>query len=111
MPLESHPRLSPQRVAELSRLARQIDRAEGEQIKQDGRQILLRHRTVVSLIAALKEARISKQLTLSEAGERSGIGKANLSRLENDPTPNPTLDTLLRYADAVGVRLRVEVGG
>jgi transcriptional regulator with XRE-family HTH domain len=33
---------------------------------------------------------------------RTGIEKGNLSRLENAPNPNPTIDTLTRYADAVG---------
>ncbi len=33
---------------------------------------------------------------------RTGIEKDNLSRLENASNPNPTIDTLTRYAGAVG---------
>ena len=108
-PRSVHPALSARRIAELSALARVIDRDESEEIKSAGRAILLRHRTVRKLIASLKEIRLEKHLSLADVGEQSGIGKANLSRLENDPTPNPTLDTLLRYAEAVGVELRIRL--
>jgi len=40
---------------------------------------------------------------------RTGIEKGNLSRLENAPNPNPTIDTLIRYADAVGKELVIEL--
>jgi transcriptional regulator with XRE-family HTH domain len=36
---------------------------------------------------------------------RGGIDQPALSRLENGHTPNPTLDTLWRYAAAAGKRL------
>lgn len=58
---------------------------------------------------ALKRERESRGLTLTEVAERSGIDKANLSRLENDPQPNPTLDTLSRIAQAIGVKLTIAV--
>ena len=106
----THAALTPQRLAELSKLARKIDREEAEEIKQEARGILLRHETVKSLIGAVKQARLDKGMSLAEAGERSSIGKANLSRLETDLDPTPTLDTLLRYASAVGVKLHVSVG-
>jgi transcriptional regulator with XRE-family HTH domain len=61
------------------------------------------------VIAALKAARQAQGLSLAEVGEKSGIGKANLSRLENDSSPNPTWDTITRYADSVGRRLQMKV--
>ena len=106
---KTHPALTPQRIAELSELAKKIDREEAGEIKAEARKIFLRHKTIRDLITALKQARLDKKLTLEEVGERSGIGKANLSRLENMPAPNPTLDTLLRYAEAVKVQLRVSL--
>lgn len=106
----THPALTPQRIAELSDLARKIDQEEAEQIKSEGRAILLRHETVKKLIRAVKKARLARGLSLGEVGERSSIGKANLCRLETDLDPNPTLDTLLRYAEAVGVEIRVMIG-
>jgi transcriptional regulator with XRE-family HTH domain len=44
-------------------------------------------------------------LTLADVSARCGIDQPALSRLENGHTPNPTLDTLWRYAAAVGKRL------
>ena len=41
---------------------------------------------------------------------RCGIDPPALSRLENGHTPNPTLDTLWRYAAALGKRLVLTVG-
>lgn len=106
---KTHPALTPQRIAELSALAKKIDREEADELKAIARAMFLRHETVRDLIAAMKAARLEKKLSLDEVGEKSEIGKANLCRLENLPTPNPTLDTLLRYADAVGVKLRVSL--
>jgi len=55
-------------------------------------------------LATLKRAREAQDLSLAEVAERSGIDKAALSRLENGHNPNPTIDTLARYADALGKR-------
>ena len=62
-----------------------------------------------SALRSLKEARLRKGLSLGEVAARSGIDKANLSRLENDPHPNPTWSTLSRLAAAIGVRLDIIV--
>ena len=57
----------------------------------------------------LKKARERAGLSLSRLAELSGIDKAALSRLESGRHPNPTLDTLARYARAVGKRLVVSL--
>ncbi len=44
-------------------------------------------------------------MTLADVSARCGIDQPALSRLENGHTQNPTLDTLWRYAAAVGKRL------
>jgi DNA-binding phage protein len=106
---KTHPKLTPQRIAELSRLAKRIDREEAHAIKAKGRSAFARHQAMQKLIAALKAARQAQGLSLAEVGEKSGIGKANLSRLENDTSPNPTWDTIVRYAEAVGRQLDVTV--
>jgi len=56
----------------------------------------------LQLAAALREARELAGLSLSEVARRSGIDKGALSRLETGRQTNPTLDTLWRYAGAVG---------
>ncbi len=57
------------------------------------------------LIQQLKEARRAAGLTLAVVARRTGMDEATLSRLENGRQPNPTVDTLWRYAAAVGRRL------
>jgi transcriptional regulator with XRE-family HTH domain len=42
---------------------------------------------------------------LADISARCGIHQPALSSLENGHTPNPTLDTLGRYAAALGKRL------
>jgi len=56
-------------------------------------------------LALLKAERLRQQLSLSDIEERTGIGRPNLSRLENDAESNPTVLTLTRYAEAMGKQL------
>ena len=44
-------------------------------------------------------------MTLAAVSKRTGMDQATLSRLENGRQPNPTVDTLWRYAGPVGRRL------
>jgi transcriptional regulator with XRE-family HTH domain len=68
-----------------------------------------RFETMQRVLQTLKAARVQQGLSLADVDERTGMGKGNLSRLENDPAANPTLETLLRLAEAIGVELRLAV--
>jgi DNA-binding XRE family transcriptional regulator len=57
------------------------------------------------LIHELKKVREAAGLTLAAVAKRTGMDQATLSRLENGRQPNPTVDTLWRYARAVGRQL------
>jgi len=59
-------------------------------------------------IAALKQAREAQGLSLADIRERTGIERSALSRLENE-TPNVTIRTLERYAEALGKRVVIEI--
>jgi DNA-binding XRE family transcriptional regulator len=59
-------------------------------------------------LAQLKQAREQAGLSLADVAHRCGIDKAALSRLENGQNPNPTLDTLWRYAAALGKHLLLQ---
>ncbi|HEY1376517.1 MAG TPA: helix-turn-helix transcriptional regulator [Gemmataceae bacterium] len=61
---------------------------------------------LLQALAELKKARTAAGLSLADVAERSGIDKAALSRLENGIQANPTVETLSRYAAALGKRLR-----
>ncbi len=61
--------------------------------------------SLLSTVRALKKERELRGLSLTTIAERSGIDQAVLSRLENGIQTNPTVDTLYRYASAIGVEL------
>jgi DNA-binding XRE family transcriptional regulator len=63
------------------------------------------HTPARELLQKLKATREAAGLTLADVSARCGIDQPALSRLENGHTLNPTLDTLWRYAAAVGKRL------
>jgi hypothetical protein len=63
------------------------------------------HFPAQELLRNLMASREAAGLTLADLSARCGIDQPALSRLENGRTPNPTLDTLWRYAAAVGKRL------
>src|SRR5229473_3508779 len=63
------------------------------------------HFPAEELLRQLKASREAAGLTLADVSARCGIDQPALSRLENGLTRNPTLDTLWRYAAAVGKRL------
>jgi DNA-binding Xre family transcriptional regulator len=57
------------------------------------------------LLKQLKVAREERGLSLADLTERTGMDRSALSKLETGQRPNPTLDTLVRYAEAVGKHL------
>ena len=102
MSMKIHPKITPQKLAEIRKLREKIDREEKDQIIAKAKAAFARHEKIKQTIARLKEARLAKRLTLEQVGQRAGIGKANLSRLENEKAPNPTMDTVLRISEAIG---------
>jgi DNA-binding XRE family transcriptional regulator len=63
------------------------------------------YRELRPFVVEIKRAREEAGLTLAEVSRRCGIDQPALSRLETGHNKNPTLDTLWRYAAAVGRRL------
>ena len=92
---------------------RAVEETEGqkEEILVEGRKVkAARSRVQVAVRDAFKLLRAERQalgLSLSDVEKRSGIGRAALSRLENETEPNPTVVTLTRYAEAIGKQLVV----
>ncbi len=62
-------------------------------------------RTSRTLIAALRAEREPQGLSLADIAERSGMDRAAIHKLEIGVSRNPTLATLNRYAEALGVQL------
>jgi transcriptional regulator with XRE-family HTH domain len=57
------------------------------------------------VLAQLKAAREAKGLSLADLTDLTGMDRSALSKLETGQRPNPTVETLARYAEAVGKRL------
>jgi len=60
---------------------------------------------LLAMLQALKGHRERQGLSLADVTERSGIDRSAISRLEGGANVNPTIDTLYRYARAVGAEL------
>lgn len=65
---------------------------------------------LVELAQRLKNARLKKGLTLDEVSEASGLAKGLLSKVENFRV-TPTLTTLARLTEALGIKLSDLVDG
>ncbi len=55
----------------------------------------------------LKNERQAQGLSLADMQERTGMSRSAISRLENDDAVNPTIETLTRYAEALGKQLAI----
>lgn len=64
---------------------------------------------VDELLRQLKAAREEKGLSLANLTELTGMDRSALSKLETGQRTNPTVETLVRYAEAVGKRLVVSL--
>ena len=60
-----------------------------------------------SIIQAMLDARKAAGLTQKDLAARTGIAQADISKLENG-NANPSLRTLQRLADGMGMKLKIE---
>lgn len=101
------PRITPEllaRAAKARAAAEGPDRADIEQQAHTA----LREATMANVMATLKAAREKSGISLRELETRTGISRGNLSRLES-PASNPTVETLVRYAKAIGRTVTISV--
>lgn len=89
-----------------------------EQVADELPELIARHHErlvaldqVTGLVQQLKAAREEKGLSLSDMTRLTGMDRSALSKLETGQRLNPTVETLVRYADAVGKRLVVSLEG
>ncbi|MBV7338034.1 helix-turn-helix transcriptional regulator [Chloroflexi bacterium TSY] len=85
--------------------------AELPEIEQRGREKLAEaiHQGVEiqHITALLKAERLKQGLSLSDLNERTNIDRSTLSKLESNTDANPTISTLVRYAEAIGKKVVV----
>lgn len=87
-------------------------KAAREQIAEELPDLIARHHERMAvldqlpeLLLQLKTAREAKGLSLADLTRITGMDRSALSKLETGHRPNPTLETLVRYAEAVGKRV------
>ena len=77
-------------------------------IKEEARSIRQgRQAQIGEVIGLLKAERELRGLSLADIGERTGLSKSAISKLENNEDANPTINTLTKYADALGMALGI----
>jgi DNA-binding phage protein len=93
------------------RKMRESLRSEKEEILAEARRRKQVHDTVATELReafrVLKKERLVQGLSLADMRERTGMGRSAISRLENDENANPTIETLTRYAQALGKDLSI----
>ena len=66
-------------------------------------------RATEAAVDRLRKERERQGLSLADVQRLTGMTRAAISRLENHHNRNPTVDTLSRYASALGMRLDLRV--
>ena len=101
-------RLTPEEAAEY--------KAVREQVAAELPDLITRHHERMAtldqlqeLLKELKAAREAKGLSLADLTKLTGMDRSALSKLETGQRANPTVETLVRYAEAVGKRLVVSL--
>lgn len=101
---------TPEELKRYKSKAKKIDREEKAAILAQAKRVKARRQMLADVLESLKKERKRQGLSLADLSSLSNIDKASLSRLENTVNVNPKLDTLMRYAEALGVEMRLSVG-
>jgi len=103
-------KLSPEEAAKYRKIREEVELEKPEIIaKAQQARNEARRQQLAAIMQKLKAAREAKGLSLADIYERTGIDRSAISKLENVTNENPTIDTLLRYAEVVGKRLQIQV--
>ena len=101
-------RLTPEEAAKYKAIREQVAGELPELIERHHERMAALDQ-VEELLKQLKMAREQQGLSLADVTERTGMDRSALSKLETGQRPNPTVETLVRYAEAVGKRLVVSL--
>jgi DNA-binding Xre family transcriptional regulator len=97
-------RLTPEEAAKYKAVREQVANELPDLIKRHQERMATLDR-LQELLAQLKVAREAKGLSLADLTEPTGMDRSALSKLETGRRANPTVETLVRYAEAVGKRV------
>jgi len=101
--------LTPAQQAAMARVDAEVEQ-EKSWIQAKSAEMRERHDALVQHLAArLREARKSADLSLSELSERTGMTRQAISRIESGENRNPTMNTIIRLAEALNKRCVIEL--
>lgn len=101
-------RLTPEEAAKYREVRKQVAEELPELIQRHQERAAALDQ-LEGVLDQLKAARQAKGLSLSDLTKLTGMDRSALSKLETGQRSNPTVETLVRYAEAVGKRLVVEL--
>lgn len=99
-------RLAPEEAAKYEAVREQVA-AELPELVERHHERMASLDQLEKLLAQLKAAREHQGLSLADVMKLTGMDRSAISKLETGQRANPTVDTLVRYAEAVGKRLVV----
>lgn len=103
-------KLTPEEAAKYRKIREEVELEKPEIIaKAQQARNEARRQQLAAIMQELRAAREAKGLSLADIYQRTGIDRSAISKLENVTNENPTIDTLLRYAEVVGKRLQIQV--
>ena len=99
-------KISPREGQRLAELRKELDE-EAPELKRRASQAKRAYDTAMNALRGLREERERQGLSLADVRARSAISRESLCRMENDDEPNPTIRTLARYAEALGMTMEI----
>jgi transcriptional regulator with XRE-family HTH domain len=96
---------TPEHRAEQERIRREYQALDRDPLAAGDYQVWGAHGDrlhFLKFLGRLKRERERLKLSLDEMARRTGMDRMAVSRLENGKNPNPTVSTLVRYANALG---------
>ncbi|HVS35730.1 MAG TPA: helix-turn-helix transcriptional regulator [Gemmataceae bacterium] len=99
-------RLTPEEAAKYKTVREQVAAELPDLVGRHQERMAIRDE-LQQVLDQLKAAREAKGLSLALLTKLTGMDASALSKLETGQRPNPTIETLARYAEAVGKRLVV----
>jgi DNA-binding XRE family transcriptional regulator len=101
-------RLSQEEVSEYREIRKRVEEELPDLITRHHER-LATFEHLEGLLKQLKAAREEKGLSLADMTRLTGMDSSALSKLETGQRLNPTIETLVRYAEAVGKRLTISL--
>jgi DNA-binding XRE family transcriptional regulator len=102
-------KLTPEEAAKLKQVRAQIEAELPDLVSRHHARVAANEHLLDEVLNQLRSTREEKGLSLADLTELTGMDRSALSKLETGQRTNPTVETLARYAEAVGKRLVVSL--